>query len=151
MTITTKTDSTSKLDNIIKNAKSNRREGRKVDLTAVSQEEEERLKSENLSDGQAEMLEKLGVDFDPRPISEGGTLSRWNAMNLIDEALRAAQERRAKARAEPATVKQIAALLRFGCNVDDLEGLTNGEASDLMRRFTRDIEARQRAKASRGY
>ena len=149
MTTTNKAAST-KLDKIMANAKQNRREARKLDLTALSADEEERLKTESVSDGQIEMLGKLGIDFDPRPLSEGGTCSRWNAMNLIDEGLRAAHERRQKARAEPASVKQIAALLKFGCNVDDIEGLTAGEASDLIGRFAREIEARRNAQTAKG-
>lgn len=149
MTTTNKAAST-KLDKIMANAKQNRRESRKLDLTALSPDEEERLKTESVSDGQIEMLGKLGIDFDPRPLAEGGTCSRWNAMNLIDEGLRAAHERRQKARAEPASVKQIAALLKFGCNVDDIEGLTAGEASDLIGRFTREIETRRKAQGAKG-
>jgi hypothetical protein len=145
MTTTNKTAADSKLDKIMANAKANRREARKIDLMALSAEEEDRLKSENMTEGQMEMLDKLGVEYDPRPLSEGGTLSRWNAMSLVDEALRAAKGRREKARAEPATVKQIEALLKFGCNVDDIESLTAGEASDLIRRFTQEIEARRRS------
>ena len=149
MTTTTKPTS-SKLDKIMANAKQNRREARKVNFTAMTPEEEERLKSESMTDGQMEMLTKLDVDYDPRPLSEGGTVSRWNAMHLIDEALHAAKERREKARAEPASVRQIAALLKFGCNVDDLDGLTAGEASDLIQRFTREIDARKKSQASTG-
>jgi hypothetical protein len=149
MTTTNKPAST-KLDKIMANARQNRREARKLNLTSLSEGEEERLKHESISEGQIEMLDKLGVEYDPRPISEGGTVSRWNAMNLIDEALRAAKERREKARAEPATVKQIAALLKFGCNTDDIEGLTAGEASDLIQRFTREIDARRQAQGAKG-
>lgn len=145
MTTTNKTAADSKLDKIMANAKANRRESRKIDLMALSAEEEDRLKSENMTEGQMEMLDKLGVDYDPRPLSEGGTLSRWNAMSLVDEALRAAKERREKARAEPATVKQTQALLKFGCNTGDIESLMAGEASDLIRRFTQEIEARRRS------
>lgn len=147
---TTNKPASSKLDKIMANARQNRREARKINLTSLSEGEEERLKHESISEGQIEMLDKLGVEYDPRPLSEGGTVSRWNAMNLIDEALRAAKERREKARAEPATVKQIAALLKFGCNTDDIESLTAGEASDLIQRFTREIDARRQAQGAKG-
>jgi hypothetical protein len=148
MTTTNKTGANNKLEKIMANAKANRREARKVDLTALSADEEERLKSENISDAQMEMLDKLGVAYDSRPLSEGGTLSRWNAMSLIDEALRAAKDRREKARAEPATAKQTQALLKFGCNTGDIEGLTAGESSDLIRRFTQEIDSRRRGQAT---
>ena len=66
-------------------------------------------------------------------------------MHLIDEALRDARELREIARAKPASEKQVAALLNFGCNTHEIEDLTAGEASDLIRRFTREIQAHKRA------
>lgn len=144
---TTNNATTNKLDQIMANAKKNRSEARKVKLTALSIEEEERLKSENITNGQMNMLEKLGVSYDSRPLSEGGTISRWNAMHLIDEALRDAQERREIARAKPASDKQIEALIKFGCNTHEIENLNAGEASDLIRRFTREIKSQMNGQA----
>lgn len=148
MTTTNKTAQTNNFDKIMANAKANRREARKLSVATMTIEDEERLKSESITEGQMEMLNKLDVDYDPRPLSEGGTLSRWNAISLIDEALKEAKERREKARAEPASSKQIEALLKFGCNADDIENLTAGEASDLIRRFTQEIDARRKARST---
>ena len=138
----TNSANTSKLDQIMANARSNRRQARKVNLTALSPEEEDRLKSESVTEGQTALLNKIGVSHDSRPLSEGGTLSRWNAMHLIDETLRETRERREIARAKPASDKQIEALLKFGCNTHEIEDLNAGEASDLIRSFAREIQSR---------
>ena len=145
MTTTTKTTS-EKLAKIMANANRNRRE--QANLRAVGSDpwnDRERLEGESMTEGQIELLERLGVVFDRRPLTEGGTCSRWNAMSLIEEAIAAAKERRERARAEPATAKQTEALLVFGCDAGDVEGLTKGEASDLIRSFTREIRARKKA------
>jgi len=135
-----------KLTKIMANANRNRREQAKLrSVGSDAWNDRERLESESVTEGQIEMLDKFGVVFDRRPLGEGGTLSRWNAMQLIDEALKAAKERRERARAEQATEKQVIALIAFGCEPDDLVGLTKGEASDLIRDFTRTIRARKRA------
>jgi hypothetical protein len=145
MATTNKTVS-EKLTKIMANANRNRREQAK--LRSVGNDawnDQERLESESVTEKQIEMLDKFGVVFDRRPLSEGGTLSRWNAMQLLDEALKAAKERRERARAEPATQKQIEALISFNCEPDDLSGLTRGEASDLIRNFIRPLRASKRA------
>ena len=135
-----------KFTKIMANANRNRRAEAKVRAVGGDPwNDRERLEGESVSEGQIELLDKLGVAFDRRPLTEGGTLSRWNAMQLIDEALQAAKERRERARAEHATEKQMIALVAFGCEPDDLVGLTKGEASDLIRSFTGTIRARKRA------
>lgn len=144
---TTNSATSNKLDQIMANAKNNRIQAKKVDLTALSPEEEQRLKSESVTEGQMALLNRLGVTFDPKPLAEGGTCSRWNALYLIDEALRDAHERRQVARAKPASAKQIEALIKFGCNTHEIESLTAGEASDLIRRFTREIQSRTSGQA----
>ena len=135
-----------KFTKIMANANRNCRDEAKVRAVGSDpRKDRERLEGESVSEGQIELLDKLSVAFDRRPLTEGGTLSRWNAMQLIDEALQAAKERRERARAEQATEKQMIALIAFGCEPDDLVGLTKGEASDLIRSFTRTIRARKRA------
>lgn len=140
---TTNQKTSEKLDHIMAKAQQNRRDSRRFDLTSLTPEAEGRLAGENITEAQMKLLDKLGVVYDSRPISEGGSTSRWNAMQLIDEALRDAKERRERARAEPASEKQLVALLKFGCNAGDIENLNAGEASDLIRRFAAEIAARQ--------
>ena len=145
MTTTNKTTS-EKLAKIMANANRNRREQAK--LRAVGSDpwnDRERLEGESMTEGQIDLLDRLGVVFNRRPLPEGGACSRWNAMNLIEEALAAAKERRERARVEPATAKQTGALRVFGCDTGDVEDLTKGEASDLIRTFTREIKARKKA------
>ena len=146
---TTTNAAQSKFEKIMANAKQNRREAGRYSLTVISSDAEERLKVESISEGQMEMLDRLRVSYDSRPVADGGTTSRWNAMQIIEEALRYAHQRREKARAEPATGKQLTALLNFGCNAGDLEGLTSGDASDLIRRFAKEITAQKAARATR--
>lgn len=146
MRTNTKTNETSKLDQIVANARQNRREANKFSLKAVTREEEDHLKSQSISAAQISLLERLGVACDQRPLPEGGTCSRWNAMNIIDETLRDLRERREKARALPASEKQVLALLKFGCSEDDMQGLTSGEASDLIRRLAHEASAQNKAR-----
>jgi hypothetical protein len=128
------------------NANRNRREQAKLRVVGNDPwNDQERLAGESVSEGQIKLLEKLDVVFDPRPLTEGGTLSRWNAMHLIDEALKAANERRERARAEPVSARQIGALVNLGCEPDDVKDLTKGEASDLIRTFSNVIRANKRA------
>jgi hypothetical protein len=135
-----------KLTKIMAAANRNRRERAKLrDASYDPWQDQERLEAKSVSAEQIRILDQLGVAFDRRPLSDSGTLSCWNAMHLIDEAVKAAKERRERARAEPVSQGQIKALIGFGCEPDDLTDLTKGEASDLIRNFIRAIEARKRA------
>ena len=147
MATTTQTNVT-KLDQIMASAQRNRQEARKVDTESLSAEDEERLKSSDITERQMKALDRLRVEYDPRPLAEGGTCSRWNASHLIAEAYSGANGRRAVARAKPITDAQIQGLLKWGCNVQDIEDLTAGEASDLFRQFGRTALARNKMLAS---
>lgn len=94
---------------------------------------EQRMAELDASEKQKTKLNEWGINYDDRPVSEGG-LSMLKASELISDYIAEQKRIREEARSKPATEAQIKALVdKFGANFEDVKELSRGEASDLIR------------------
>lgn len=95
--------------------------------------QESRMADLDASDKQKARLTEWGIRFDDRPAAEGG-ISMLKASEIIGEYIAEQTRRREEARAKPASALQIKTLIeKFDAKPEQVEHLTQGEASDLIR------------------
>ena len=96
------------------------------------------------TDAQLELLQRLIRRLGPDcgvTIESLLAIQKDQASDLIDHLLAAASTRRAAARSEPATERQVAFLVRSGLDEPTARSLTRGVASDAIARLVKRVRA----------